>query len=293
MSRALVAALLVVATALLAPVATADHAYSHRFVFEGRLLDAEGLPIPDVEVAFYSIGQQFPEACPSDGHRPITDENGDFRFCFHAHELDPNTRVGVIAGNATLEKAMDTAFRRTVVTLVDAQAQGVAPAEWEDTFSITGKVWRSGSGIVEGVPVFGNAVIDAPVNLTLALPDGSHTEFELATDGFGDFDATFRIDEDVNASEVRVLVESMGMVHERSLDLFSHRSTVGFFLPAQSATGPGLNVNFPSSDAPAIGAEAMDDSKAPGARSPAIPAALVAAVGLGAVVMLIARRNRG
>lgn len=279
-------------TIALAPPAGADHSYSHRFVFEGRVVDAEGLPLPGREVEFYSIGGSFGGPC-QEGHRRITDENGDFRFCYHVHELDPSTRTGVRVGNATpVEKPMDTAFRRTVVTVVVDDENGTAPAEWDRTFSVTGKVWRRGATILEGVPVHGTALAGTPVNVTLRTANGSLTEETLIADQYGDFDATFELVEGVDPAEVQLVLESMGHLQRRPLATFAHRQTVGFLLPPEAAGDP-IDVSFPGDEGSDPDAPTLDAASAPGARSPTIPAPLFVGVALFAIVTIIVRKRRG
>jgi hypothetical protein len=282
-------AILLLASAAL-PVAEADHVYSHRFVMEGRVLDAEGLPVPGLPVEFYSVGWSAGAACQREPPAAVTDENGDFRFCYHVHEVSASWRVGVLVNGTRCpdcERPMDTAFRRTVITTVLENETGVAPSEWERTYSVTGKVWRRGATLLEDVPVHGLAITDAPVNVTLRLPDGTSTEEQLVTDGFGDFDGTFLLEEGVNASEVEMVLETMGQRQTRPLATSAHRQTVGFMLPPQDEDARGIELNFPQ------GADsAATRDPPPGATAPAVPAALFIGVAVAAVGWIFARKWR-
>lgn len=284
MRRALLAAALLGA-ALLAPSAPADHVYSHRYVVEGRVLDAAGLPVPGVVVDLEPHGWGPAETCPRDPHSPATDVNGDFRFCFHMHELRAEWSTTVRVGNATVTKPMDTAFRRTFVTLVAEEARGVEPPAWNRTFELTGKVWRSGATVLEGVPVYGIAIIGAPVNITLRLPDGGRTVETVTTDGQGDYEATFRLEEGVDPAEVEVALESMGQAQARRLDTFAHRQAVGFILPAEGAT-PAVGVGFPQ------GAEGAAAADAPGTGSVRVPGGLFIGIAVAAVGTIVVRKWR-
>lgn len=227
--QALVAALLV-ALALLPPFAQAEHVYSHRFVFEGRLVGANGLPVPAQLVEFFSEGDTFDEPCAGESQQPITDEWGDFRFCFHKHELHKSTVVGVRVGDIEERKVMDTAFRRTIVLLRDWDATGVAPPEWNETHLVAGKVWQYGPGVFEGVQVYGLALANVPVNVTLETANGRST-YEVETDEFGDFRAKLRLLPNVTAEGARVRVEAMGQTLSAKLSESFHRNTIGIRVP--------------------------------------------------------------
>lgn len=282
----------VVALALAAvPLGAADHAYSHRFVLEGRVVDEDGLPLPNRTVEFFSVGGSFPAPCEG-GHSPVTNVEGDFRFCFHVHELEASTRVGVRVGNATVEKAMDTAFRRSVVTVVVENETGEAPERWDRTYRVSGKVWRPGATIVEGVPVFGTALAGVPVNVSLLSAQGDVMRGTLVTDSYGDFDATYELVEGTDAAEVELVLESMGSMQRRPLEVFAHRHTVGFLLPPERVPlevggQPPVTTQFPGEDA------AVSEADAPGARAPEVPAALFIGIALAAIATIVVRKRRG
>lgn len=241
MSRAVLA---LVALLLAVPLAGADHVYSHRFVFEGRLVGADGTPLANRTVEFFATGDTFAEPC-REGSRPVTDENGDFSFCFHKHGLDARTEVGVRSGNATVVKPMDTAFRKSVVTLVEPNETGVAPEGWDAAHLVAGRVWRSGAQELEGVRVFGVTLARVPVNVTVTDGAGGRDTMQVVTDGFGDFRAPIRLVGGVDPANVTVELEVLGLRQTRALDIFSHRLTVGFLLPPErDAAEPDLDVAF-------------------------------------------------
>lgn len=287
MRRALLLAAAMLASTLIAPLAVADHVYSHRYVFEGRVLDVEGRPVPGAHVELYSVGWDARSPCQRSPHQDVTDENGDFRFCHHLHEASATWRVGVTVNGTRCdgcEKPMDTAFRRTVVTITLPNATGVAPPLWDRTFEFTGKVWRSGATLLEDVPVYGLAIANATVNVSLVMPNRTATREAVATDGFGDFDATFQLEEGVDPAEVEVVLESFGMTHRRKLDTFAHRQTVGFLLPAEAGGPRGVDINFPQSGSAS--------TTPPGATTPGIPAALFVGFAVLAVGTIVLRKWR-
>lgn len=277
--RARPAVLALLVAVLLAAPTLADHVYSHRFVMEGRLVGNDGLPLPGRVVTFFSEGRDFSRACGDEPQRAITDEWGDFRFCFHAHELEPSTVVGVSVGNVTVRKPMDTAFRRTVVALAEPNETGVAPPGWNETFRIAGRVWEYGTRELEGVQVFGRAVAHAPVNLTLHTPDGDQL-MALGTDGYGDFDATIRLIEGVAAANVSVKIESLGFEVTHDLDGSHHRNTIGL----RVAPPPPVSASFTAAPT------AKDDT--PGTAAPPVsPLLLVGLAFVGVVVYLVKKRG--
>lgn len=261
--------LLAAAAMLLPALAQGDHVYSHRFVFEGRLVGADGYPLPGREVTFFSEGDEFLTPCADTPHQRVTDEWGDFMFCFHKHDLDASTVVGVSVGNVTKSKLMDTAYRRSVVTLRDYEQDGIAPPEWNTTWRIAGRVWSAGDTTLEGVAVYGVAVAHAPVNLSVTTPSGA-SNYTLTTNAFGDFDATIQLLPDVNASDVMVRAESMGVVTGGPLSALYHRNTFGITIPAPPTDGAPrggiVQTDFPAaataqdrpgSDAPAFSGIAL------------------------------------
>ena len=268
---------------LLAPLAPAgaDHVYSHRFVIEGRLVGSDGTPIPNRTVEFFATGDSFTDPC-AEASRPVTDENGDFWFCFHKHGLRVETRVGVRAGNATAVRPMDTAFRRTVVTLEEPNETGLAPQGWERSFLVAGRAWRAGERQMEGVRVYGETLGDQPVNVTLRAPGDAGSAFQVRTDAFGDFRVPLRLEEGVDPANVTVVLEMWGREFPARLDLGSHRSTVALRFPAPEQDAVETRFVPPS---PLVAP--------PGSETPRLGFGLVVAVGLGlAGALALARAQR-
>ena len=269
-------ALGLVALVLLASSALADHVYSHRFVFEGRLVGSDGLPLPGRVVEFFSSGEDLLEPCREGPHRSVTDEWGDFRFCFHHHELEAGARAGVRVGNASVERAVDVAFRRTVVTLREPNETGTAPPGWETTYRISGRAWKVGPTELEGIAVYGVAAIGLPVNLTVRASDGSAQTFATQTDGFGDFDLVV---ETADHDNVTLTLEAAGRPQPMHMDTIYHRTYAPIYLPGDVV---GTQDEQP----------VRRSSEAPGSSTPRVNPVLVVALALGLVVaVLLARRK--
>lgn len=106
--------LVLLAALLLAPPALADHAFSHRVVVEGRILDSEGRPVPGArpEVTLEGATERGP--C-LEAQSPETGPTGDFLVCRHVHELNGTVVATVRLGNATGRAAVDPLTRAAVV----------------------------------------------------------------------------------------------------------------------------------------------------------------------------------
>ena len=266
-----------VALALLASGAVADHVYSHRFVFEGRLVGSDGLPLPGREVGFFSSGEDFLEPCREGPHQSVTDESGDFRFCFHHHELASGARAGVRVGNASVDRPVDVAFRRTVVTLREENETGVAPPDWNTTYRISGRAWKVGPTTLEGIEVYGVAAVGLQVNLTVRGADDSVQTFQTETDGFGDFDLVVDAPDHDNVS---LTLEASGRPQPVHLDTVSHRTYAPIYLPGETAGTKEDSTTPPRAN------------EAPGSSTPRVNPVLVVALALGLVVAVLLSRRK-
>lgn len=260
---------------LLCAGALADHAYSHRYVFEGRLVGSDGTPLPGKAVEFFSSGTDLLEPCSEGPHQSVTNEWGDFRFCFHHHDLASGVRVGVQVGNVSVERPADVAMRRTVVALREPNETGVAPENWSSLYRISGRAWQVGPTELEGVPVYGVAAIGVPVNLTVRGDDGSEQTFRTRTDGFGDLELVV---EAAATENVSLSLEVLGRPQPVRLDALTHRTFVPMYLPGAEiaaieeggAGSPPGRPNIP-----------------PGTSTPRVDPALVVALALGLVAAIL------
>lgn len=273
------------ALALLLPLAApaaGDHVYSHRYVLEGRLMGNDGAPLPGRAVEFVAEGDDFFEPCAGTPLDARTDASGDFRFCFHKHDLKASARVGVRAGNASAMRQVDTALRRTVVTLVEPNETGVAPPDWNLTHLVAGRVWRQGPGEMEGVRVFGETSPHVLVNLTMRTGVDAGSNFQAQTDAYGDFRFLLRLLREEDAANVTLDIEALGHRQPtRTLDLDTHRLTVGILLPRA----------FPGDVAPAQ-VDLPPAAPQPGTTTPPVHPALFVFIALGLVASILLSRRK-
>lgn len=263
---------------LLIPSIAADHVYSHRLVVDGRLVGNEGAPLAGREIELFSEGDDFLEPCREGPHQSITDASGDFRFCFHQHELSAATKVGVRHGNATAVRPVDVATRRMTMMLREPNETSAAPEDWNSTYRVGGRVWRPGPQALESVQVFGVAVIGLPVNLSVRGPDGSETVFRTQTDAYGDFDLV--VETEADPTTLSLTLEAMGRAQPTQLDAFFHRTQAPVYVSAITDT-PG------TADAPAVSFPAQ-----PGSTTPRVNPILVVALALGLVAAVLLSRRK-
>ncbi|HWH07554.1 MAG TPA: hypothetical protein VNX21_00045 [Candidatus Thermoplasmatota archaeon] len=234
---------LALAALLLLPVAAADHVFSHRVVVEGRLIGGDGLPLPGVEVEVSAVGETLAEPC-QERQRNVTDAWGDFRLCFHKHDLAPGAWVTVVAGNASKSLPLDADLRRMVVYLRDAQAEGVAPEAWEETYHLDGRLWERGRTRLDGVNVSGVTLVRVPVDFLIVNETRAEGDEEkgarstLRTDGFGDYAAIVRLFPGERVEDASVTVEANGARAQARLDPAFHRSTIDFRFPIEPEGAP-------------------------------------------------------
>lgn len=262
---------------LLAPLAAADHVFSHRIVIEGRLIGGDGLPIPGRVVELDVTGERLNEPC-AEGHKQVTDEWGDFRFCYHRHEVAPEGVVRVASGNASGERPLDGDLRRMVFYLEDEAASGVEPRGWATTYFVDGRVWERRPTVLEGVPVSGITYPNMPVNITLlnvSDASGRGAYYDLETDGFGDYTAQIRFAQAVHAEVAlfRASAEGFEGRVEAAADTRFHRNTLDLAYPL---------------DGPPPGPP-------PGSASGPLTTALILAVvlALSVTIAVVARKGRG
>lgn len=221
MIRRLLLAVLVAAVAL-SPLALADHAYSHRYVIYGRVVDAEGYPVPGVVVNMGTRGFQPEGPCAAQPNtdtdaygrtetRPQTNEFGEFMFCFHTHTMNriepPFGIVSVEAYNYTSEFRFDAYTRVSFVTVkLDVPVDNANRQVLDQTYTVQGRLWTpAGERVsVESVGVFGHTVDDTPVNITLRLADGQELKANATTNGYGDFAVRMPVSERPTGGQVTI-----------------------------------------------------------------------------------------
>lgn len=266
---------------LFLPVVAADHVYSHRYIIDGRLVGVDGLPLPGREIELMVEGDEFFTPCRDWSH-PITNENGDFEFCYHMHELQAGSRLTVSHGNASETRGVDVAFRRTNLVLREENESGVEPPTWKSTYRISGRVWRPGPIELEGVKVFGEAVVDLPVNLTIHADDGSLKVVTTHTNGYGDFDLELETVED--PSNLSLTLEALGRGQPTQLSAFSHRTYATIYVPPNAPAQSGER----SAQEPDEGSRPSPPGSATPRVNPVLGVAFVLAL---VAAMLLSRRG--
>jgi hypothetical protein len=249
--------LLVLAPLLLvafAPLASADHVYSHRYIVVGRLVDAAGNPVPDANVSLTlrDLTSEGPcanqpgtetEAFGRTQDRPVTNQWGEFMFCRHVHAMSralPGTAVLRVEGaNVTEEVPLDPYFRISSVVLRLPEPSPRANATALDTaYTVAGRAWQeAGAGVVEGIRVFGTTVDRVPVNVTLER-HGWTERVNATTNNYGDF--SVRIPVDARMADGRILVEVGGRTFEEAI------VPEGFTFLKLNLTPPGKTPSTPT-----------------------------------------------
>lgn len=218
---------------VLAPLAIADHAYSHRLVIYGRVLDADGKPFPGLTVSATPQGLETEGACGNQPltetdafgptqTRPVTNEHGEFTFCIHAHRISRaapgNIELRIAAHEYTQTLPVDPFLRvhHAFVKLQDARAPAQAPQLTDHT--VFGRLWDPAQNDVnvENVPVYGTTIDRAPVNVTLTLANGTTLRTNTTTNNYGDFAVRFNLTDP--AAVTRVSVDARDRTFEQDAD---------------------------------------------------------------------------
>ena len=310
--------LALVALALLAPVAGADHVYSHRYLVHGRVVDAAGAPVPGVEVRFAFPGLQVEGGCggqagtQTDAFGPVrfvnvTNARGEFMTCAHAHAMPANgsasVRVTAPGLDASAEAPVDPEQRWSyLVVRLDAAHPAANASLLAAEHTVLGRAWRPGPATLEGVRVLGATAGGVKVAVTLHPAEGEPVRADATTNPYGDFAVRLPLAAAPGAG--RVVVEAGNITFEAPLDA-SGATALRLTLPAEapppstpsppptaaSTPTPGGDGGTPrptgagtaATPPPTPAAEADRDAPGPGAAL-----ALAAA----ALALVLARRRR-
>ncbi len=200
--RALAFAGVFLATAL-APVALADHAFSHRYIVFGRLLDEAGNPVigKQVEVRLdeglgkvESLCARQPntgtDAWPETTTRAYVDENGEYTYCFHMHGASrASLQVrAIVDGQELGAAATNHVFRRNFLPIVLSGANGTASPTFDSTYLVAGRLmFKAGQTTVEGIGVEGDTFKFETVTVTYTPDTGDAASAKTRTNNYGDF----------------------------------------------------------------------------------------------------------
>lgn len=201
-----IATLAFLTLAALTPLAVADHAYSHRYIVYGRVIDAEDNPVRGLTV---DLGYEAPfkaegacggqpgtetEAFGPTQNQPVTNAVGEFMFCFHTHGLSrgtPGTGIIRIADAGVEERVTFDGFMRySFVPIKLANAHPGANKTAADTlYTIMGRAWEATDSEikVEGVGVWGNTLHNKPFTITTNFEGEDPQTFTGTTNNYGDF----------------------------------------------------------------------------------------------------------
>ncbi len=213
-SRVSVRVLLVAFTAsaavllLAAAPAVADHAYSHRYLVSGRVIDALGDPVEGITVAVSLQGMESEGACPSSPTRNPTDGWGDYWFCYHVHSFGPGAQVTIAASGQTYARAADVNLRKTVqnvaLTVPEPASSKNASvlSQFRTTYTLRGRVWQPQVGaVLEGIRVEGIALANVAVHATMSSDAGPGVG-HLSTDAYGDYSTRFTVGSRITSGTV-------------------------------------------------------------------------------------------
>lgn len=225
-AKALVVALAFLAVAAL-PLAAADHAYSHRYIVFGRVVDAENNPVPGLTL---DLGYERPfepeGACANQPNtntdafgptrtNPVTNDFGEFIFCFHTHSMSRTTPgAGILRIDALdIDKRFefDGYTRYAFVPFVlDAPHPAANKTAASEFYTVQGRAWRAAGGPVqvEGVRVYGDTIQNQPVNVTFSYNGKPEQTINTATNGYGDFAVRVPVTERPTSGTVSIRIEN-------------------------------------------------------------------------------------
>lgn len=248
--RALVPLLLL--ALLAAPLAAADHVFSHRVYVVGRVVDAEGAPVSGQPVRVEFEGFAAGGLCLGRADEP-TGPQGDFRVCRHAHRLPEDVTAVVTVAGATARAPLDPLTRHAVAQVrLDGPAPGVDLDGWRTfnrTLLVAGRAYDRLPEPVEaeGVPVNATPRTGANVTARLVAGDRELARGEGRVDDVGAFQVALEADEVPEGARVRVEVGQHQAATE--VDPLFRRADVAVVRDLRAPTGPGPDA--PGSQTPA------------------------------------------
>lgn len=271
--------ILLVVVMLVAPamLAGATHNFGHRLYILGRVIDANGLPVSDVQIegeiqglevetnegpcrtnpCTQSVGETQPQ-------QPVplkTDQLGDYavsdygrdHLYWHAHGIDEDGTAEITVEGETFSAPYDTERRWTVI---NAQLSKTVPHDnatverWERSYTIRGRLWvpdgglpGSGTTWVEGnVPgcmeEYGGGQRCLPVPVNITLDLDDGRQLEETTQTAAGYgDFWTTIEADEPILGGQATVTAGGQEWSFNLDM-QRRATIRVFeLPAPESAG--------------------------------------------------------
>lgn len=223
---ALAAILAILLVVVAVPLATADHAYSHRYIVYGRVVDAENNPVPGLTVDLGYTPPFVPEGpCGNQAetetqafgptrNQPVTNQFGEFIFCFHTHGVSRGTPgVGIVRiDSLDVEKEIefDGFMRYSFVPVkLDSAVPTANKTANDETYTVMGRAWEASSRevMVEDVGVWGDTIYDTPFKLKIEI-DGRPPEIVSGTTNpYGDFSVRIPVDSRPTGGKVTLAIE--------------------------------------------------------------------------------------
>ena len=214
------------------PITAADHSYSHRYVIYGRVVDAEGNPVPsltlDLTASLFNPEGACRDTTGSDldtdaygptVYDPVTDEFGDFTFCFHVHQLnrvEPG-RGTIIIRDMPEMPAVTIDFNpyfRTQFVLIQLEQphENANDDRVSGQYTVLGRLWRdapASTTTVESIEVFGETLRQEPIEIELVDAAGNVVGTATSqTNDYGDF--AVRVPTDARFTEGTVRLAAAG-----------------------------------------------------------------------------------
>lgn len=223
---ALVAVALLAMSALV-PIALADHAYSHRYIVFGRVIDAENNPVPGLTIDLGYEPPFTPEgACSNQPGtettafgptqtRPVTNQLGEFTFCFHTHGLSRFTAgsaiVRVESMNVEKKIEFDGFMRYTFTTLKLPEPHPNAnKTALSQEYTVFSRMWRASDAEikVEGIGVYGDTVHNKPAQVVVAIDGKEPQTFDVTTNSYGDLAIRVPVTERPTGGKVTLTIDN-------------------------------------------------------------------------------------
>ena len=226
---------------LLAPLASADHVFSHRVYVVGRVIDAEGLPAPGLAVNVSFEGAPASRAC-FDSKEEVTGPTGDYEVCRHVHAIADDATVTVRVGGAQKSARVDPDLRHAVASL---QLDGPAPfadingeRTFARTFLVTGRMFEllREPQAEEGIEVDARPFHE-DVNVSIRSGDEVLANATVKPDEHGRYRAQLDVDELPPGALVRVVAGRDG--GEELASVLLRRADLNVVRDSRLAHGPG------------------------------------------------------
>ena len=234
---------LLLAALLLAPLAAADHTFSHRAYVVGRVLDVEGKPAPGLAVNVTFEGARATGRC-FDSREERTGPMGDYEVCRHVHEIAPNATVTVRVGGAERTVPVDHELRHAVASLQLPEPSPHVDVNGERAFArsfvVTGRAFEllPRTTTEEGIPVDARPM-GGEVNVTLRAGGEVRAQASAKTDEHGRYVAELAVGELPPGAVVRAVLGRDG-AEELASSLY-RRADVNVLRDSRLAFGPGAD----------------------------------------------------